>query len=622
MKMNPIKRLLKLLAALLLVPPTVLRATELPAAPAGNDANPGAVAKPFVTQERTLDKNAYGVWASDDKGDLKTFPCKGMVVDFHWSEIEPTEGVFDWQQFDAQMKQAADLGLYCCVGISVGPMSPLWLYEKGIPKVMTVGHRVRSGPFPYYLDSNHIKYYHRLIEEFGRHVRSLPAAQTKKVFYALVKTGSTQDEAPYKGSPKDPQYVITPAQWHDFRLAAFKEFVKAFQAGTGPVIPLLFNRLMPEDDLATEESKNDKEESPGLPTGWADPSLRDWVIQNVKGGWGHKQVCGHAYQLNDEIDRAKDYIPHLLDPAPGDYEIFTRCELDRTWQWGMYKPNIHMSLYWTALSALHRGLSVWHPRADAREWSIKNKALDYAFYFNKYAGQTYSPTATGAFCALREGLDAADTRKFPESRFGQATRENAQRYLAICAAYASHGAKMDSVEGVLKNQTNQRLNQNGLNDSGWRIMPGNYERFLHQIDPDVTSVGWWRVGGPVTAGSPVYGRFARGFEHATGKDAMRFDIKDSFFSGKPLDGAYPVTVRVVYYDEGTGQWALQYDAVGNPKKIACTEKKTDTKTWKEKIVTLRDGYFGNRCEGADLMLVNPDTEDTIFHIVELTREPR
>jgi hypothetical protein len=104
---------------------------------------------------------------------------------------------------------------------------------------------------------------------------------------------------------------------------------------------------------------------------------------------------------------------------------------------------------------------------------------------------------------------------------------------------------------------------------------------------------------------------------------MRFDIKDSFFSGKPLGGAYPVTVRVVYFDQGTGKWSLQYDAVKDAKKTAFTVTKTNSGTWKERVVTLNNAQFGNGCPGGgDLMLVNEDAEDDIFHMIELTRAPR
>ncbi len=350
--------------------------------------------------------------------------------------------------------------------------------------------------------------------------------------------------------------------------------------------------------------------------------LWDWVNANVRGGWGHKQPgTGQSYQLNDELERLQNLTPHLVDPGPGVAEIFTRCEMDQTWNKGHHiSRHPAMGFYWTALSALHSGLSVWNLTGTARDWCREHNYWEFAEFFNKYAGQTHSPTASGAFCALREGLDAADTQKFPESRFGRAARDNRERYLAICRAYAARGAKMDDVDGVLAGQMHQRFEQKGFNDAGWRILAGNYERFLHQIDPESSSVGWWRVGGELTPSTPVYARFARGFDHAAGKEAMYFDIKDSFFWGRPLNGQEKVTVRVVYYDQGTGRWALKYDAVADAAKTAFVVTNTGSGTWKERTVTLRDGYFGNRGpRGADLMLVNLDGQDEIFHMIEVTR---
>jgi hypothetical protein len=61
--------------------------------------------------------------------------------------------------------------------------------------------------------------------------------------------------------------------------------------------------------------------------------------------------------------------------------------------------------------------------------------------------------------------------------------------------------------------------------------------------------------------------------------------------------------------------------MNEPQKTAYSVTKTNTGLWQEKIVTLDDAYFGNRgARGADMMLVNTDAEDDIFHIIELTRE--
>jgi hypothetical protein len=180
---------------------------------------------------------------------------------------------------------------------------------------------------------------------------------------------------------------------------------------------------------------------------------------------------------------------------------------------------------------------------------------------------------------------------------------------------------MDDPDAVLRGQIYQRSHQSSFNDSGWNIFRGNYERFLHQVNPNRTSVGWWRVGGEITQSTPVYARFARGFDNAGGKNTMYFDIDDKFFANTPLNGAYPVTVRVVYYDKGTGKWALKYDAVGNSRKTAYTVIKTNSGTWKEKTVILKDAYFGNRGpNSSDLMLASVDNNDDIFHMIELTRD--
>jgi|GEM_PF-4489390 len=52
------------------------------------------------------------------------------------------------------------------------------------------------------------------------------------------------------------------------------------------------------------------------------------------------------------------------------------------------------------------------------------------------------------------------------------------------------------------------------------------------IGADTTSVPLLRVGGPVTPASSVYARFARRFEHTTGKDTMYFKLHDNFFKNK------------------------------------------------------------------------------------------
>ena len=119
----------------------------------------------------------------------------------------------------------------------------------------------------------------------------------------------------------------------------------------------------------------------------------------------------------------------------------------------------------------------------------------------------------------------------------------------------------------------------------------------------------------------MYGRFARRFDRASGRDAMFFNLDDAFFGGnEPLNGRHELEVRVVYFDAGRGKWALKYDAVSNPEKTALEVTNTGTNRWKEIRVTLKDAAFNNRAgRGGDLPLVNLDAEDDTYHLVEVTR---
>ncbi len=118
--------------------------------------------------------------------------------------------------------------------------------------------------------------------------------------------------------------------------------------------------------------------------------------------------------------------------------------------------------------------------------------------------------------------------------------------------------------------------------------------------------------------SQPYGRFALGFNHAEGKDTLFFDIDDDFFYSDKLSNRL-VSVRVVYYDEGEGPWALKYHADDNSEKTAFQVTNTNTGLWKEKIIHISDGLFSNGCKkSADLMLVNTDNYDDIFHMVEIS----
>ena len=190
--------------------------------------------------------------------------------------------------------------------------------------------------------------------------------------------------------------------------------------------------------------------------------------------------------------------------------------------------------------------------------------------------------------------------------------------MKICAEYARYGASVDDKDGLLLNQVRQRDTQKGFNDVGWDIWPDNYGRFLEQIDADATSVPLWRVGGPITKTSPIYSRFARGFEHASGKDAMFFKLHEGFSAD-----AQPkvMTVTVVWYDAREGStWKLDYDAGQASMKTAATITGKGDKQWHHETFVLNDAVLrGGGTNGADFALVNTDDRDDAFSLLEVHR---
>ena len=256
--------------------------------------------------------------------------------------------------------------------------------------------------------------------------------------------------------------------------------------------------------------------------------------------------------------------------------------------------NVPLNFYWGALTGLQNGQSIWDISSGAME-ACKEQGFDYSFYFfNKYAGQIYPKTATDAFCALHKGLDAADTKAYPEAKFGKASHKNVERMEKIVAAYSKYGAAVDDKNGLLLGQVRQRDTQTGLNDVGWDIWPDNYGRFLYQIDADATSIPLWRVGGPITKTSSIYSRFARGFEHASGKDAMYFKLHDGFSQGSEPK---VMTVTVVWYDATAGStWKLDYDAGQAKMKTALTVTGKGDKQWHHETVTVEDAVLRNAAE--------------------------
>jgi len=151
---------------------------------------------------------------------------------------------------------------------------------------------------------------------------------------------------------------------------------------------------------------------------------------------------------------------------------------------------------------------------------------------------------------------------------------------------------------------------------GWGIHDGNYERFLTQIDTEETSTGWWHKGPEKS----IYSRFARGFDHKTGRDTLFFEFKKGFFS-ESGNKEKEVKIRIVWLDNNSGTWKFSYDAGQDDLKTAKSFKGEGSMRWREEIFTVSDAILnGNGPRGSDIALINSDNTDEIFHLIEVDRD--
>jgi hypothetical protein len=596
--------------------PVVAPTSAKPASPAAETTvAPGstpAAESTTATNAQALSKPDYpgiwGIWGSGVSAEDKPW-LKGHVIAIGWQDIETADGQFDWDKLDSKIDKAAEQGLYVMVLVYTGSKNPEWLYSVGVPRVASNNKGKTS--YAYYLNDNNgdgdgddvgeFRYYFkRMIASVAQHLNHLNNDATlptyKKILAIQGPVGASGDPQPYErqttnvaasngwfgeGTP----YAISEAQWDAYQKEMFLYYQEQYRNSS----PRIYTQLNIGDNR----------------------DMYEWGLNNLPGVWVKYGRIGDRYQHNREYNDPQSSSGSWMWESVREFNDQiahrSRSEMDlNDLSWFSEAPIWNM--YWTNLWNLHTGLDMH----NILEEDLQNPDYVEAFtFFSKYAGYKDPRDSTGVWVALRDGLDMSDIDRFPVDTYGtEQNGKNRERYLAIAKAFEPYGARQEDPDALNKTSFD------ALNDVGWRIYPGNYQMWLNQIDPAATSQGLWRVGPK----EQPYGRFARRFDSASGKNDMFFDIDDRFFFDKPLDAAYPVTVRVVYLDEGTGEWALAYDAKDGSWKTAQSVQKTGSGQWKEAAVTLNDAAFANRGpHKADLALESRDGQDDTFHMIEITR---
>lgn len=489
-----------------------------------------------------------------------------------WESLEPTAGNYAFEEkIGALLKAANDDGLDVTIKIYVGPACPKWIYDLGVPAVTTdrevdaLGRKTDGqSKYPYYLHPEYKRRFAGLIDAFGKWVKVLPSDLRERILFVQCAEGSTGDGQPYKGKPLDKQYDISPDVWNAFRREAWQNYRKAV-----PGIPVVVN----------------SDANEGGETQWL---LEHMEVIGLKMG-----MFSHGYQVSENNGRLAKFEALEAEAKKRGKSVVTRGEMDgELFVMGWSNRNIPQALYWSGIFATHCRLDLWNVPSKALSDDANAPAL---VFFNKYAGHKDPATAPTAFCALRDGLDASDFRRFPAAEFGGSPgkKNDVERYVRIAKAYANYGARMDDPEKATGGGMLNRKSK-GFNDSGWETLPDNYFRFLTQIDPGSGDVGRWSIN------DSIYGRFGRAFEHKSGKTQMRFRLAPEF---KPKD----VKVNVTYLDKGTGAWSIGLQGKDGATRI----KNNNSGEWKTATVTFS--------EISEIVLKHESGDDTVFHLIEVER---
>lgn len=585
-------------------------------------SNEGTTERPYAAPppaQVTVNASAYGIWSYGSfKNDhaLDAFASGGVALSGHhltldWKDLQPskpkgTDSIFenafdnaldhgfDWRALDGKLDQL-DLqkgdgtqGLRYSVIIMTGSGAPDW--AKDDAGWFTIKNHPKDNEYvyPFYFAPDYKSAYWGMLESVARHMNGYPVARLKRLVGWQITEGSTGDAQPYKGemyqcftgsqtAPIEVNCTDWRTQldnqdlWTSFRHTSW-DIAYAWSKirdASKPPLRLMFNPGNNGEDL-------------------------DHVVEHYQAPGADYKVgaLAHLISFDNEAAYARRKIAlaekrEAIHALPDDFR--TRAEaqnLDLYTSWNKSPAKLTLVLMQSALAG---GL-------DMLNWTspiTPGVARALAFY-NKYAEFREASSTNGAtrgFSALREVLDIASTERYPESApygpvigdqngYDRRMTQQAQRYgeQPLYLDYLNGQAKVDFINVARQTQIKlaapvdfpgasatidpnadafHRYDALGY-DYGVEMM-ANYERFVTQIDPAITTVPRWRVGAQIgSAGDSrdddLFGRYARQFKSTGAAGAMYFQV-DSGLGG--ISGKNKSIITIQYYDQGVSTWMIR-----------------------------------------------------------------
>eukprot|EP00117_Sycon_ciliatum_P028862 scpid44137/ scgid23103/ len=552
-------------------------------------------------------------------GNLSCPYARTVHLKYEWTDIQPEYAAYNFTQFLVDIKAAVAAGKLVYYTIETGAAAPQWLYNNGVPRVVVNFTANDLRDFPYYLSTNYTHFFMNMTSTVRLFIASLPSDLGAALTGVDVVLGSTGDVAPWHGPAQNPKYEIPRdvwlSYWHNYTIRVVQEY----------------RSIALKNDLFAL-NVHGLEDIPGLTE-----QLADIVGYEHLGNAAH-EVCKQYQETGERLSLMwNDTMYHLMHtPHTGGQYIRAVCFQDRHLMEGNMNPVA------TAWAAITWSLTWNLDSMRAMEWELDaypTQIWPMLKLFNKYAGVRHANESPGAWAYLHDGLNAADTVRFPEQTFGKARLGNADRMKAIAEAFSWAGARQDDPHHATQGTQSGRQ-RTAWNDVGWEILPTNYNMYLTQLDPVETTDGRWRVGNAnSTEGSNFWGRFARSFNHLSGKNVMLFqldrNLSTAFTSGS-------VHLRIVYLDDNAGQFSIYYSqdapaampvsaaAAHNSSDDAglagcaklATVRKAASNTWLTAAYNVSKLSFSAACQrSSNIVISNDDVTDDVIAFIELSLKP-
>lgn len=558
--------------------------------------------------------NVYGAEPTQEKYSDLTNAITGLTNKPKWSDMEPADGDYS-NMYDVIGKRIEDAynndEYYYC---------ELWLGGLGVPDwIFKAPHNVPQPQpvYPDYTDATYLSLSERFYNELASYIASLPQEWIDRIAFIQPGFGSTGDRQLYKdGSISTDDYLSVMQTQTNAYINAFQSHIETQN------ILFLWNI---SDYDGTYPGKLD-----GI-TGQKRGEMlyAEWLRRTGQGQLRKQQfTIAIGYQVPNEMfqddDQRDDFFG--ISGRWGGNPEFVRGEFNdqKFNQQPLALRNPGLNYYWTAISSVDKGLDAWEGKL--KHWnylednypSNKPAIIEAAAFSSRYSYRKNPATSPYAFIALRDGLD------YRADRFSGYGSSDTEKVSVILTEFAPYGAKNDDNNSALKDGGYDYLmNADGLNDCVKNIIARNYNRFITQIDANITSAGYWRIGLDNQGEGHHYGRFARGFDVANGKNAMYLDVDDEYFeANRAEDGDKTLKIKVIYYASDEGSWELKYHAQDGTMKTALSVTNGGI-GWQTAEVTVNDALLdnGDPIKGADLVLENTGGTNCRFHMIELERDP-